>query len=57
MGWIGSWHDRKIAAGSEFEEAIDDALESADIILLLVSENFLDSDYCFEKEMKRHGTS
>jgi len=52
-GLIGSWHDRKIVAGSEWTQAIDHALESADIILLLVSEYFLASDYCFEKEMKR----
>ena len=52
-GVIDSWHDRKIAAGAELDRAIDARLESADIILLLVSSDFLASDYCYEREMRR----
>ena len=52
-GVIASWHDRRIAAGDEFDRAIGAELEAADIVLLLVSASFLASDYCFEKEMKR----
>ena len=52
-GLIRSWRDRKIMAGTEWAQALDDALESADITLLLISENFLASDYCFEREMTR----
>ena len=50
---IEPWHDRQITAGTEWENAIDDNLEVADIILLLVSANFLASDYIFDKEMTR----
>ncbi len=50
---ISTWHDRKILAGEEWKDAIDGNLESADIILLLVSADFIASDYCYEKEMKR----
>jgi len=50
---IDSWHDRKIGAGKEWEQAIDDNLEAADIILLLISANFLASDYCWDVEIKR----
>lgn len=50
---IKSWHDRKLSAESEAARAIDDHLNSADIILLLVSENFLASDYCYDIEMPR----
>ena len=43
---IDTWHDRKIGAGREWEKAIDANLEAADIILLLISADFLASDYC-----------
>jgi tetratricopeptide (TPR) repeat protein len=49
---IVSWHDRKIAAGNEFDAAIKKNLETADIILLLISNDFLASDYCYLTEMK-----
>ena len=49
---ISEWHDRKITAGSEWREAIDEHLNSAQIILLLVSPDFMASDYCYDKEMK-----
>ncbi len=57
-GLIESWHDRRITAGSEWRGEIDENLESADVILLLVSPYFIDSDYCTDVElaraMKRH---
>lgn len=46
------WHDRKITAGADWKKWIDDELKSADIILLLISSDFLASDYCYEKEME-----
>jgi hypothetical protein len=53
QGLISVWHDRRITAGSEWKSQIDKHLESAHVILLLVSPNFLDSDYCYEIEMNR----
>lgn len=50
---IGVWHDRRIDAGSTIDNEIDENLETADIVLLMVSANFLDSDYCYEKELLR----
>ena len=44
QGVISSWHDRRITAGSEWSGAIDNHLESARVILLLVSADFLHSD-------------
>jgi hypothetical protein len=52
QGVISSWHDRRITAGSDLNQAISSVLESSQIILLLVSAHFLASDYCYEKEMK-----
>jgi hypothetical protein len=49
---IESWHDRKITAGQEWAEQIDENLRTADLILLLVSANFLASRYCWDVEMK-----
>jgi hypothetical protein len=52
-GLIDSWHDRKIRAGDEFDNVIDENLKQADVILLLISSDFIASRYCFEIEMKR----
>lgn len=51
--FILSWHDRKITAGSEWKGQIDQHINSADVILLLVTADFLASDYCYDIEMKR----
>lgn len=53
QGIISTWHDRRITAGSDLDEAISTELEEAQIILLLISANFLHSNYCFDKEMMR----
>jgi hypothetical protein len=53
QGFITGWHDRNISAGMDWKNAIDDHLESAGIILLLISADFLASDYCFDIELKR----
>lgn len=53
QGLISSWHDRRITAGCDLNQTINSELESSQIILLLVSANFLSSDYCYEKELKR----
>ncbi len=53
QGLLETWHDRQIEAGAEWKQKIDDNLERADIILLLVSADFIASDYCYEKEMGR----
>ena len=52
-GLISAWHDRKIGAGEEWNGKIDEQLNSAQIILLLISSDFLASSYCYDIEMKR----
>jgi TIR domain-containing protein len=52
-GIITGWYDRQISAGTEWKDRIDEHLESAVVILLLVSADFLASDYCYDLEMKR----
>lgn len=51
MGKITTWHDRRIAPGLEFEYQIDHYFSEADIILLLISSDFIASDYCYQVEM------
>lgn len=50
---IQIWQDRKIIAGEDWAGEIDVHLNSADIVALFVSADFLASDYCYEKEMMR----
>ncbi len=52
-GLIETWQDRDIEAGEEWKRKIDENLERADIIILLISPDFLASEYCYEKEMRR----
>lgn len=53
QGVIDTWHDRRIDAGEDVHEEIKEYLEKADIILLLMSADFLASDYCYDIEMQR----
>lgn len=51
QGLIILWADTEIDAGMEWEEEINKHLNTADIILLLVSSDFIASEYCYSKEM------
>jgi len=50
---LTNWHDREILPGEEWEQAIDENFNTAHLILLLISPDFMASDYCFGKEMRR----
>lgn len=51
LGLIAEWHDRCIDAGEDWRSEISDRIDKAEIILLLISPDFLASDYCTEIEM------
>jgi TIR domain len=51
-GDIIGWHDRAIGAGDEWRNQINDHLRAAHVILLLVSPDFLASDYCSDVELQ-----
>jgi len=53
QGLIDTWHDRRIIPGQEIDRAISAELQGADLILLLVSPDFLESEYCYDVEMQR----
>jgi HEAT repeat protein len=48
---ITTWHDRDITAGTEWEAEIAQQLNTADIILLLISSDFAASRYCYKIEL------
>jgi tetratricopeptide (TPR) repeat protein len=52
LGWVRTWYDRDIKAGQMWEDEINRHLSTADIILLLVSADFLASDYCYSVELQ-----
>lgn len=49
---ISNWHDRRILAGQEWDKKIDENLKKSNIILLLISADFVASDYCYDVEVK-----
>lgn len=50
---IVHWWDREIGPGTEWKGVIDEHLNTAQIVLLLVSPSFLASDYCYDVEVGR----
>ncbi len=57
-GIITDWHDRRLTAGSELDTALRERFESDAVILLLVSADYISSEYCWQTElviaMNRH---
>lgn len=49
-GLLSEWYDRKIETGEEFQNDIDNNLENADIICLMISSNFLASNACLKEK-------
>ena len=52
LDYIETWNDRLIPIGSEWDDEIKTQLREADIILLLISANFISSDYIWDHELK-----
>ena len=53
QGLVDVWHDRRMLAGDRLDWSISKELDDADVILLLVSPDFLASDYCYKIEKAR----
>ena len=51
QGAVDVWSDHCIRPGEEFDPAIAAAMEASDLILLLISADFMHSDYCSTIEM------
>ena len=50
-GVIKSWHDRAIIAGHDWNQEIDEHLRGAELVLLLISKDFIASDYIMGAEL------
>lgn len=50
-GLLAPWHDRKIVPGQDWSGEIDAHLRSAELVLLLVSKDFVESDYIWGVEL------
>jgi len=50
---IRTWYDGGITAGQEFEPEIFAQLDAAHVILLLISPDFIKSEFCWRREMQR----
>ncbi len=53
LGWITTWNDGNIQPGTHWKREIELQSDTADLVLLLVSPNFINSDYCWDVEMPR----
>ena len=58
QGAISGWHERSLANGEAASGSADDSLNNADLVLLLISSDFVCSEYCYGEEIqqavKRH---
>jgi hypothetical protein len=52
-GLISEWFDQKILAGGDIDDEISRHLEECHLFIPLMSADFLASNYCYEREMKR----
>src|SRR5579864_2342388 len=53
QGYIAMWYDQDISAGVEWQQAIREHLDKAQVILLLISPSFMASEHCYCMEMMR----
>ena len=53
QSFFDMWYDREISPGAERAREIDQHLNKAHIILLLVSQYFMNSNYCYLVEMQK----
>ena len=50
---IASWYDHDISGGKQWDDEIKNHLDRATVILLLISPDFMTSDYCNDVEVAR----
>lgn len=49
---IATWYDARLGAGTELYPEIKRRLSTADLILLLISPDLINSDFCYRREMR-----
>ena len=53
LGLINSWNDGEIKAGESWDKEISRNLDKAQIVILLISIDIINSEYCYDKELSR----
>lgn len=53
IGLVKDWHDRSISSGTEWKGQVDENSNQADVIILLISASFIESEYCLDVEINR----
>ena len=53
QGYVTFWNNLRINAGKEWDNEINGHLSTAHVILLLISSDFMASDYCISVEVKK----
>jgi len=53
QGLIRDWYDGNIAPGTEIKDEIETHLNKSKLILLLISADFMASDFCYSLEMQQ----
>jgi len=53
LGLIGDWCDQEISPGAEWDKVIATKLAKADLVLLLISADFIASEFCYEKRIRQ----
>src|SRR5260370_29191499 len=53
QGMISTWYDQLIAPGADRSQEVNAHLQTAELILLLISPDFLASDDCYSIEMQQ----
>lgn len=51
IGLIDAWHDGEIEIGADKAQAAREAMEAAEVVVLLLSADFFASEHLYEKEM------
>lgn len=51
QGLIQTWNRKNILAGDDVASKVNSHLDEADVIVLLISSSYIDSDYCYSIEM------
>lgn len=52
-GIIEAWHDEQILPGANLDQSISSALNESGLFIAIVSPDYLNSHYCFDKEFQR----
>jgi len=52
-GLVRTWYDRELKPGADWDREIQEHLEQSDIVVLLISADFLATDYCVTHEFRR----